>query len=44
LQKQYDTVSTTRFNQLVRRVDRVKLEGATPEEEQKILDFVKEEE
>lgn len=27
LQKQYDTVSTTRFNQLVRRVDRVKQEG-----------------
>lgn len=27
LQKQYDTVSTTRFNQLTRRVDRVKQEG-----------------
>ncbi|MBU1119883.1 DNA recombination protein RmuC [Patescibacteria group bacterium] len=27
LQKQYDTVSTTRFNQLVRRVDKVKQEG-----------------
>ena len=27
LQKQYDTVSTTRFNQLVKRVDRVKQEG-----------------
>lgn len=27
LQKQYDTVSTTRFNQLIRRVDRVKQEG-----------------
>lgn len=27
LQKQYDNVSTTRFNQLVRRVDRVKQEG-----------------
>ncbi len=27
LQKQYDTVSTTRFNQMVRRVDRVKQEG-----------------
>lgn len=27
LQKQYDTVSTTRFNQLVRRIDRVKQEG-----------------
>ena len=41
LQKQYDTVSTTRFNQLIRRVDKVKLEGATPEEEQKILDSVR---
>ncbi len=27
LQKQYDTVSTTRFNQLVKRVDKVKQEG-----------------
>lgn len=27
LQKQYDTVSTTRFNQLTRRVDRVRQEG-----------------
>jgi len=27
LQKQYDNVSTTRFNQLVRRVDKVKQEG-----------------
>ncbi|MHC1716318.1 MAG: DNA recombination protein RmuC [Candidatus Dojkabacteria bacterium] len=27
LQKQYDTVNTTRFNQLVRRIDRVKQEG-----------------
>lgn len=27
LQKQYDTVSTTRFNQLTRRVDKVKEEG-----------------
>lgn len=27
LQKQYDTVSTTRFNQLIKRVDKVKQEG-----------------
>lgn len=27
LQKQYDSVSTTRFNQLVRRIDKVKQEG-----------------
>ncbi|HOV34805.1 MAG TPA: DNA recombination protein RmuC [Candidatus Dojkabacteria bacterium] len=31
LQKQYDTVSTTRFNQLTRRMDQVKLEGVTEE-------------
>ncbi len=31
LQKQYDTVSTTRFNQLVRRVDKVKQEGEIAE-------------
>ena len=31
LQKQYDTVSTTRFNQLTRRMDQVKLEGIEEE-------------
>lgn len=31
LQKQYDTVSTTRFNQLTRRVDRVRQEGLESE-------------
>jgi DNA recombination protein RmuC len=35
LQKQYDTVSTTRFNQLVRRVDMVKQEGAMEEIDKK---------
>jgi DNA recombination protein RmuC len=34
LQKQYDTVSTTRFNQLVRRVDKVKQEGEIVGEDQ----------
>jgi DNA recombination protein RmuC len=33
LQKQYDTVSTTRFNQLVKRVERVKQEGQIEEGE-----------
>ena len=33
LQKQYDTVSTTRFNQLIRRVDKVKQEGQIAEGE-----------
>ncbi len=38
LQKQYDTVSTTRFNQLVRRVDKVKQEGIGVEDtDQKLL-------
>jgi DNA recombination protein RmuC len=38
LQKQYDTVSTTRFNQLVRRIDRVKQEGLEAgDSEQKLL-------
>jgi len=34
LQKQYDSVSTTRFNQLVRRVDKVKQEGEIAGEEE----------
>jgi DNA recombination protein RmuC len=43
LQKQYDTVSTTRFNQMVRRIDKVKQEGSEVGEgeksEQKVLDI-----
>lgn len=41
LQKQYDTVSTTRFNQLIRRVDRVKQEGIGEGEEEGniLIDF-----
>jgi len=35
LQKQYDTVSTTRFNQLIRRVDKVKQEGMIEESNEK---------
>lgn len=35
LQKQYDTVSTTRFNQMVRRIDKVKQEGSEIEDEKK---------
>jgi len=31
LQKQYNVVSTTRTNQLVKRMDRIRLEGDTPE-------------
>jgi DNA recombination protein RmuC len=44
LQKQYDTVSTTRFNQLVRKVDKVKEEGGQVEggEQPNLLDVVKE--
>ena len=44
LQKQYDTVSTTRFNQLVRKVDKVKEEGGQIEEGEQpnLLDVVKE--
>ena len=38
LDKQYKEVSNTRFNQLTRRVDRVKLEGSLEEEDQKLLD------
>ncbi len=39
LQKQYESVSSTRFNQLVRRIDKVKQEGIGDgeEKEQKIL-------
>jgi DNA recombination protein RmuC len=40
LQKQYDTVSTTRFNQLVKRVDKVKQEGQIEEgEDEPQLEF-----
>lgn len=41
LQKQYDTVSTTRFNQLTRRVDRVRQEGLESEASgvQSVLDL-----
>ncbi len=44
LQKQYDVVSSTRFNQLIRKIDRVKEEGnQIPEGEQKkLLEVVKE--
>jgi len=44
LQKQYDAVSSTRFNQLVRKIDKVKEEGGQiPEGEQKkLLEVVKE--
>ena len=38
LDRQYKEVSNTRFNQLTRRVDRVKLEGSLEEEDQKLLD------
>ncbi len=48
LQKQYDTVNTTRFNQLVKRVDRVKQEGlleSEPQPQPQLLpDISKEEE
>jgi DNA anti-recombination protein RmuC len=38
LQKQYDVVSSTRFNQLVRKIDKVKEEGGQiPQGEQKKL-------
>ncbi|MCD4811863.1 DNA recombination protein RmuC [bacterium] len=41
LQKQYDTVSTTRFNQLTRRVDKVTQEGMIEDssEKKKLLDL-----
>ncbi len=44
LQKQYDTVNTTRFNQLVRKIDKVKEEGGQVEEgdQPNLLDVVKE--
>jgi len=35
LRKQYDTVSTTRFNQLERKIDKVKEEGLGVEEGEK---------
>lgn len=43
LQKQYDTVSTTRFNQLERKIDRVREEGMGVEEgkQRKLLEEVK---
>ena len=44
LQKQYDTVSTTRFRQLERRMDNVKLEGLDVEEGKTSLLDLKEEE
>jgi DNA recombination protein RmuC len=44
LQRQYDTVSSTRFNQLVRKIDKVKEEGGQVEEgdQPNLLDVVKE--
>jgi DNA recombination protein RmuC len=36
LQKQYESVSSTRFNQLVRRIDKVKQEGIGDEDEKEI--------
>lgn len=44
LQKQYDNVSSTRFNQLVRKIDKVKEEGGQVEEgeQKKLLEVVKE--
>jgi DNA recombination protein RmuC len=44
LQRQYDTVSSTRFNQLVRKIDKVKEEGGQVEEGEQpnLLDVVKE--
>lgn len=44
LQRQYDTVNTTRFNQLVRKIDKVKEEGGQVEdgEQPNLLDVVKE--
>lgn len=46
LQKQYDSVSTTRFNQLVRRIDRVKQEGleAGDSEQNLLVDVIPESE
>jgi DNA recombination protein RmuC len=41
LQKQYDSVSTTRFNQLVRRMDKVKLEDGDSTNDQGLLEFKK---
>jgi DNA anti-recombination protein RmuC len=43
LRKQYDTVSTTRFNQLERKIDKVKEEGLSVKEveKKKLLDEVK---
>ncbi len=43
LQKQYDTVSTTRFNQLTRKIDKVREEGIEVQEGQqrKLLEDVK---
>ena len=37
LQKQYDTVSSTRFNQLEKSIEKVKLEGAQEKEKPKTL-------
>jgi DNA recombination protein RmuC len=44
LQRQYDNVSSTRFNQLVRKIDKVKEEGGQVEEgdQPNLLDVVKE--
>lgn len=44
LQRQYDNVSSTRFNQLVRKIDKVKEEGGQVEEGEQpnLLDVVKE--
>jgi DNA recombination protein RmuC len=45
LQKQYDTVSTTRYNQLVRRIDKVKQEGLeveNKEDDKNLFDLPKE--
>ncbi len=44
LQKQYDTVSTTRFRQLERRIDNVRLEGLDVEETEAPLLDLKEKE
>jgi DNA recombination protein RmuC len=37
LQKQYDTVSTTRFNQLTRKIDKVREEGIEDGEKENVL-------
>ena len=44
LQKQYDVVSTTRFRQLEKRIDKVTQEGLKGEEESPMLLDIKEEE